>query len=195
MKGNTIYPVAQARNPRIIQLISFHSPRIQPITKSYLSNLILLPSAQPLPSWVPFSSPISGLLASSLAVAARVVMSIPCWNPSNNFQLVLGKSQTPFKTPWWLGPLLLPKSHFSHISIPTILPSQPHPMFQPNRSCISFSNVPHALSSADIHTACSLCLERSSSLCQPGWLPLSPFRSQLKCHFFQEAFEESPALW
>lgn len=83
-RAMTIYAVAWARNPRSIQLISLHPTSNQ--SQSCLSTLILLPSPQPRPSWAPHLSPLS-LLTSNLAGAAKVIISIPCWYPINNFQL------------------------------------------------------------------------------------------------------------
>ena len=82
----TIYAVAWARNPRSIQLI-FPPYSTSNQSQSCLSTLILLPSPQPRPSWVPHSSPLSGLLTSSLAGAAKVIITIPRWHPINNFQI------------------------------------------------------------------------------------------------------------
>lgn len=125
------------------------------VTKSCLSKLTLLPFPQPLPSQVPESCPSRGLLAVKVAAAARVIISIPCWNPFHNFQSVSEK----VKTPKSLGPFLMP-------------PSSPHiPMLShasAKQDLCKAVNVPCAPSSADMHTCCCLCLEPSSS--PSAWL-------------------------
>lgn len=128
MKDNIICLVAQARNPRITQLLTLHFAHIQLSTKSCLSNLILRPSPQPLPSRVPYSSSLRGFLASNFAVAARVITSIHCLNPLNNFQLVLRESRNSFSKPFmaWSFPV----SQVSSLTyLQTTLPSKTFPCF------------------------------------------------------------------
>lgn len=77
---------------------------------------------------------------------------------------------------------LVPFYFLSHFS--PIVPSPPFPfqhllMIQPSKTCGSFSNVPYALSSVDIHICCSFCLEHSSSPYLPSWHLRIPFRPQM----------------